>query len=108
MQKLKTNPDDPAFITAIEKLKQGDTIEVIDGTLIVEERFTEPTHFLFHQRIFDPGMILNKLDPKTNLITRVRIYVSGEQLGWIKDGTHMEDYDDRQIKDDGTILQPER
>ena len=95
MGKLKTNPDDPNFIEAVKNLNEGETIEVVDGTLEVEGKFAQPTHFTFHQRIFPAGMILKKRDSNT------RIFIEAEKLGMKVESTEI---NDRQITEDGTIL----
>jgi hypothetical protein len=93
---LKANPDDPNFISAIKNLKEGDKIEISDAILIVEGKFEVPTHFPFHQRVFDPGMILRVEGRNT------RIYVEAEKLG-MKAVDTPEGFNDRQIKD-GEVL----
>lgn len=98
---LQTNPDDPKFIAAIKRLSVGEMVEVADGILEVEYLFDVPSHFPFHQRIFEPGMILKKQG------TNVRIYIEAEKLGHevaaVEDG-HFEDH---QIVD-GEVLPAER
>lgn len=95
---LKTNPDDPKFIDAVKNLKEGDKLTVEDGELIVEAKFTTPTHFPFHQRIFPAGMILRKVTRNT------RIYIEAEKLGMTPDKVEKGKYHDRQIDKDGKIL----
>jgi hypothetical protein len=100
---LKTNPDDPKFINAVKNLNEGDTLEVADGTLVVEGKFTKPTHFLFHQRIFPAGIVLHKLNSNT------RIYIEAEKLGMKADKVQPGEFDDRQIeKGTGKVLAPDR
>lgn len=105
---LKTNPDDVKFIEAIKNLSTGETVEVEDGILEVEYIFDIPSHFPFHQRIFEPGMILKKQG------SNVRIYVEAEKLGMEvqqverhEDGSPKE-FDDQQITAKGKVLPAER
>ena len=95
---LKTNPDDQDFINAIKNLNEGDKLEVADGTLIVEGKFTRPTHFPFHQRIFPAGMIL-KVEGRN-----VRIFIEAEKLGMSYQPTKKGEFDDKQIDEKGNIL----
>lgn len=99
---LQTNPDDPKFINAIKGLATGDTLEVADGILEVEHVFDVPSHFPFHQRIFEPGMILKKQD------SNVRVYIEAEKLGidvkTVADG----EFTDHQITAKGKVLPAER
>jgi hypothetical protein len=94
---MQPNPEDKKFIDLIKNLKEGDVVPASDPVLIVEGKFTVPTHFPFHQKIFDPGMILKVRDKNT------RIYVPGEALGWKVHKFGKNDYVDRQIKD-GKVL----
>lgn len=94
---LSTNPDNPLFINAVKNLSEGDTLEVIDGILEVEAVFEEPTHFPWHQRIFEPGMILKKQDSRT------RIYIDNATLGKVIESYPEGHYDDKQILD-GEII----
>lgn len=98
---LNTNPDDLRFINAIKNLKEGDTIEVIDGILEVEYIFSVPSHFPFHQRIFEPGMILKKQD------SNVRIYVEAEKIGHIVEEVIEGTFNDKQIVD-GKVIPADR
>lgn len=98
---LNTNPDDPAFIEAIKHLKEGDKLQVADGTLLVEYIFDVPSHFPFHQRIFEPGMILKKED------SNVRVYITAGQLGHEVADVPVGHFDDKQIVD-GDVLPAER
>lgn len=98
---LQTNPDDPKFIEAIRDLKQGDTVEVADGILEVEYLFSVPSHFPFHQRIFDPGMILKKQG------SNVRIYIEAEKLGHEVTVVPEGHFEDKQIVD-GEVIPPDR
>lgn len=102
---LQTNPDDPKFIEAIKQLAVGETIEVADGILQIEYIFDVPSHFPFHQRIFEPGMILKKQD------SNVRIYIEAEKLG-IVPKEHVEDGEPVPFKDnqivDGEVLPADR
>ena len=75
MAKPKTNPEDNEFLKSLKGKKVGDEVEVSDGVLYVEAIFDVPTHFNFHQRIFQAGMILKKKD------SNVRIYIEAEKLG---------------------------
>lgn len=108
---LQTNPDDPKFINAVRQLSTGETLEVADGILEVEYLFDVPSHFPFHQRIFEPGMILKKRD------SNVRIYIPYDQLNVAEtepiveverrdDGVPVE-FDDKQVVD-GEVLPAER
>lgn len=108
---LQTNPDDPKFIKAVAGLSEGDSIEVADGILDVEYVFNIPSHFPFHQRIFEPGMILKKRD------SNVRVYIPYDQLNVAEtepvvevprrdDGMPVE-FDDKQVVD-GEVLPAER
>jgi hypothetical protein len=94
---LQTNPDNQEFINAIKNLQEGETIEVADGTLLVEAVFSVPTHFRWHQNIFKPGMILKKQD------SNARVYVSATQLGWTLESYPEDYFEDRQIVD-GEVL----
>lgn len=97
---LQTNPENQDFINAIKNLQEGDEIEVADGTLLAEAVFTVPTHFRWHQNIFEPGMILKKQG------TNVRVYVSATQLGWEIESYPDGYYEDRQIVE-GNVLPAE-
>lgn len=90
------NPDDQEFITSLKHLKEGDQFDSLDGMCEVEGLFEVPTHFTFHQKIFDPGMIIHKLG------TNVRVFIPAEAL----DMKHNKNapFKDRQIADDGTVL----
>ena len=99
---LTTNPDDPKFIAAIKKLSTGETIEVVDGVLEVEYIFDIPSHFPFHQRIFEPGMILKKQD------SNVRIYIEAEKLGITPKEVSEGEFEDHQITAKGKVLPPDR
>jgi hypothetical protein len=94
---MKTNPDNKTFIKAVKKLKEGDKLTVDDGVLVVEAIFSEPTHFPFHQRIFEPGMILKKEG------SNVRVYIEAEKIGLIKKVVKKGEFVDRQIKDDKVL-----
>ena len=98
---LNTNPDDPRFIAVVKHLKQGDRLEVADGVLVCEYVFSVPSHFPFHQRIFEPGMILKKED------SNVRVYIPAEQLGHEVTAVPEGHFEDKQIVD-GEVLPAER
>lgn len=99
---MKANPDDRAFIDAVKKMSVGDRLSVDDGELILEYKFTKPTHFPFHQRIFPPGVILHKQD------SNVRIYIEAEKLGMAVEETDMSKFEDKQIGPDGKPLPADR
>lgn len=98
---MKANPDDPAFLNAVKNLKEGQEIEVEGGTLLVEARFTKPTHFPFHQRIFPAGIILHKNG------SNVRIFIEAEKIGMTAEKVGKGQYDDRQ-KQGNKVLPADR
>lgn len=96
---MKANPDNKEFLEAVKKLKEGDILKVDDGELVLEHKFSKPTHFTFHQRIFPAGVILKKKD------SNIRIFIEAEKLGLPV--SEEKGYDDRQIVD-GKILPADR
>jgi hypothetical protein len=99
---MKANPDDPKFLEAVKKLNEGDTLQVDDGELVLEYKFTKPTHFPFHQRIFEPGVILHKIG------SNVRIYIEAEKLGISVEKVNENEFEDKQIDSDGNVLPADR
>lgn len=99
---MKSNPDSLEFIEAVNALEEGQILEVEDGELTLEHRFFEPTHFDFHQRIFEPGVILKKTD------SNIRIYISAEELGVAIPTEDNEYYFDKQENKDGTFKEASR
>jgi len=98
---MKSDTNNVDFIEAVNALEEGQSLEVDDGILVLEHRFFEPTHFDFHQRIFEPGVILKKEN------SNVRIYIEAEKLGILIAGNN-EEYFDEQINDDGTFKEADR
>ena len=78
----RANPDDEQFIRVVKGMKKGDTLVLGDeGTLVLEFDLNETTknyedrvNFPFHQRIFEPGVILHKVGANT------RIFIPKERL----------------------------
>lgn len=99
---MKSNPDDPKFIEAVKKMAVGDTLKVDNGTLTLEAKFTKPTHFSFHQRIFPAGVILKLND------SNIRIFVEAEKLGMKPDKVKAGEFVDKQIDSKGKILPADR
>jgi len=99
---MKANPDSKEFLDAVKALKVGGVLKVDNGELVLEHKFTRPTHFPFQQRIFPAGVILKK-QGKTN----VRIYIEASKLGMKVEKVEKGVYDDKQIKD-GKVLPAER
>lgn len=95
---LKVDLKHPVFLAQISKLKEGDTIDVEGGTMVVEGIFDTPTHFPFSQRIFEAGMILKKVGRP------LRVYVPAEKLGITPREVKKGEFVDRQKKADGTFL----
>ena len=98
---MKTQPENADFIRAVSKLKEGDTLKVDDGTLICEAIFDVPTHFPFHQRVFEPGMILHLEG------SNVRIFIESEKIGRTPQHKDMDNFADRQLSGK-TILPADR
>jgi hypothetical protein len=96
---IKTNPDDKDFIEEVKKLKVGKTIETEDGVLEVESIFDVPTHFVWHQTVFAPGMILKKKN------SNVRIFIPAEKVGITPKHTEKGYFDDQQYQN-GQLLVP--
>jgi hypothetical protein len=98
---LQTNPDDPMFIAAVKHMTVGEMLEVADGILEVEYLFDVPSHFPFHQRIFEPGMILKKQG------TNIRIYIEAEKLNMEVQEVAAGHFEDHQVVD-GEVLPADR
>lgn len=98
---MKSDTNNIDFIEAVNALEEGQSLKVDDGVLVLEHRFFEPTHFDFHQRIFEPGVILKKED------SNVRIYIEAEKLGVAIVG-ESEEYFDEQKNEDGSFKQADR
>lgn len=94
---MKTQPENADFIRAIKNLKEGESIEVDEGTLICESVFDVPTHFPWHQRVFEPGMILHLKG------SNVRIFVEAEKIDRVPQHKDMANFADRQIKGDKVL-----
>lgn len=98
---MKANPNNQDFLDIVKSLEVGDAIDVDSGILVLEHKFSMPTHFNFHQRIFSAGVILKKQD------SNVRIYIEAEKLDMDVTSIDHEDFDDKQIVD-GVIQAPDR
>ena len=97
---MKANPDDKEFLEAVRKMKVGEKLTISpDEVLVLESRFTKPTHFPFHQRVFPAGVILKKEN------SNVRIFIEAEKLGMKVEKS--EGFDDKQIVN-GKVLPADR
>lgn len=100
---MKANFVDKEFIGAVSKMKIGEELVIAPGeVLVLESRFTKPTHFAFHQRIFPAGVILKKKD------SNVRIFLEAERVGMKAEKVKKGEFDDKQIKADGSVLPADR
>ena len=98
---MKASLKDKDFLKAVSILDVGDSIDVGNYSLLMEYKFSTPTHFIFHQRVFLAGVILKKSDSNT------RIYIPAEKLNIQITESDIKKFDDKQIED-GKVLDPDR
>ena len=100
---MKANYTDKEFISAVSKMEVGDEIVIApDEILVLESKFTKPTHFAFHQRIFPAGVILKKKD------SNARIFLEAEKIGMVAEKVGKGEFVDKQIGPNGEPLPAER
>jgi hypothetical protein len=102
MNNLVIDPDNQSLLDYLKGVKEGSKfIDSLGHEVVVESIFNVPTHFAWHQRVFDPGIILHVTG------TNIRVYIEAEKVGIVGKNTG-KGFEDKQVDKTGKVLPADR